>query len=146
MPVVPWHRLVICSHLLLLCGSFARLFVVLSPPGPVLAFRAVLSLPSVCFWSFWFLSCCGSSVSFLSVCVSAVTLLVLPLGIWLLHATARLPCLMLRVLWCFVSSLCFLASSCFMAAKAFGPVSGIVFLSTPWCMCFCCAPALRYSS
>ena len=29
----------------------------------------------------------------------------LPLGIWLLHATARLPCLMLGVLWCFVSSL-----------------------------------------
>ena len=59
----------------------------------------------------------------------------LPLGIWLLHATARLPC---PNAWGVVV-LCFLASSCFMAAKAFGPVWGIVFPSTPWCMCFCCA-------
>ena len=59
----------------------------------------------------------------------------LPLGIWLLHVTARLPC---PIAWGVVV-LCFLASSCFMAAKAFGPVWGFVLPSTPWCMCCCCA-------
>ena len=59
----------------------------------------------------------------------------LPLFIWLLHATARLPC---SFAWGVVV-LCFLASSCFMAAKAFGPVWGFVLPSTPWCWCCCCA-------
>ena len=132
-----------------LWGSFARLFVVLSPPGPLFlaCFGPCFPCPLFGFWSFpWFLSCCGSSVSFLSVCVSACCFAVvftlafvcrlwccgaslfavfvvlclaplprwllspsprlrlfpcgvlvqllcwsLPLGIWLLHATARLP-------------------------------------------------------
>ena len=68
---------------------------------------------------------CGVLVQFL--CWS------LPLGIWLLHATARLPCLNV---WGVVV-LCFLASFCFMAAKAFGPVWGFVLPSTPWCICCC---------
>ena len=68
---------------------------------------------------------CGVLVQFL--CWS------LPLGIWLLHATARLPCLNA---WGVVV-LCFLASFCFMAAKAFGPVWGFVLPSTPWCICCC---------
>ena len=45
----------------------------------------------------------------------------LPLGIWLLLATAWLPCL---IAWSVVV-LCFLASFCSTAAKAFGPVWGI---------------------
>ena len=53
MPLVPWHRLVICSHLLLLCGGLLLAF---SWSCPLLdpcfcLFWAVLSLPSVCFWS-----------------------------------------------------------------------------------------------
>ena len=68
---------------------------------------------------------CGVLVQFL--CWS------LPLGIWLLHAMVRLPCLFA---WGVVV-LCFLASFCFMAAKAFGPVWGFVLPSTPWCICCC---------
>ena len=56
----------------------------------------------------------------------------LPLGIWLLHATARLPCLNA---WGVVV-LCFLALFCFMAAKTFGPVWVCVTLYT-WCICCC---------
>mgnify|MGYP000167502494 CR=1 FL=1 len=162
-------------------------------------FWAVLSLPSVCFWSSpWFLSCCGSSVLCFSVGVSACDFAVvfslafvcrlwccgaslfavfvvlwaaplprwllspsplrlfpcgvlvqllcwsLPLGIWLLHVTARLPC---PNAWGVVV-LCFLASSCFMAAKAFGPVWGFVLPSTHGAcvVVVLCTPALRYSS
>ena len=53
MPLVPWHRLVICSHLLLLCGGLLlALFVVLPLLDPPFLVWAVLSLPSV-----WFLVC-----------------------------------------------------------------------------------------
>ena len=145
------NRLVICSHLLLLCGGLLPAFSwSCPPPGPLFlaCFGPCFPCPLFGFWSFpWFLSCCGSSVSFLSVCVSACCFAVvfslafvcrlwccgaslfavfvvlclaplprwllspsprlrlfpcgvlvqllcwsLPLGIWLLHATARLPC------------------------------------------------------
>ena len=68
----------------------------------------------------------------------------LPLGIWLLHATARLPCLNA---WGVVV-LCFLASFCFMAAKTFGPVWGLCYPSThgAFVVVELCAPVLRYSS
>ena len=68
----------------------------------------------------------------------------LPLGIWLLHATARLPCLNA---WGVVV-LCFLASFCFMAAKAFGPVWGLCYPlhHGAFVVVELCAPALRYSS
>ena len=53
MPLVPWHRLVICPHLLLLCGGLLlALFVVLPLLDPPFLVWAVLSLPSV-----WFLVC-----------------------------------------------------------------------------------------
>ena len=180
MPLVPWHRLVICSHLLLLCGaSFARLFVVLSPSGtsvfacfwpcfpcPLFVFGLLLDsslavAPLCCVFllvflpailrlsSLWHLCAAFCVVGLpplfavfvvlwaaplprwllspsplrLFPCGVLVQLLCwsLPLGIWLLHVTARLPC---PNAWGVVV-LCFLASSCFMAAKAFGPVWGI---------------------
>ena len=79
---------------------------------------------------------CGVLVQFL--CWS------LPLGIWLLHATARLPCLNA---WGVVV-LCFLASFFFMAAKAFGPVWGLCYPlhHGAFVVVELCAPALRYSS
>ena len=79
---------------------------------------------------------CGVLVQFL--CWS------LPLAIWLLHATARLPCLNA---WGVVV-LCFLASFCFMAAKAFGPVWGLCYPlhHGAFVVVELCAPALRYSS
>ena len=67
----------------------------------------------------------------------------LSLGIWLLHATARLPCSNASGV-----VVCFLASFCFMAAKAFGPVSGLCYPlhHGAFVVVVLCAPALRYSS
>ena len=117
-----------------------------------------LCVPPLVLWGFLGCCCCcavGGSPPPLTVVSlppsvvplrrpGPVTVLVLPLGIWLLHVTARLPC---PNAWGVVV-LCFLASSCFMAAKAFGPV---------WVLCYplhhvacvvvvLCTPALRYSS
>ena len=64
----------------------------------------------------------------------------LPLGIWLLHATARLPCFNA---WGVVV-LCFLASFCSMAAKAIWPCVGICVPSTPWRIC-CCGALCSYT-
>ena len=48
MPLVPWHRLVICSHLLLLCGGLLLAFSwSCPPPGPLFLLvlgRAFLAL------------------------------------------------------------------------------------------------------
>ena len=189
MPLVPWHRLVICSHLLLLCGGLLLAFSwSCPPPGPLFLLVLGRAFLALCLFLV-FSSCCGSSVLCFSVGVSAFDFAVvfslafvcrlwccgaslfavfvvlwaaplprwllspsplrlfpcgvlvqllcwsLPLGIWLLHVTARLPC---PNAWGVVV-LCFLASSCFMAAKAFGPMWGFVLPSTPWCMCCCCA-------
>ena len=138
-----------------LCVSFCLCFclrfcgcLLLGLCVPPLVFRGFLVC---CFWCAvgWLPSpagCCLPSPLRLFPCDVLVQLLCwsLPLGIWLLHATARLPCSFALG----VVVLCFLASSCFMAAKAFGPVWGFVLPSTPWCRCCCCAlcPALRYSS
>ena len=91
------------------CGWFGRL-----PPSPLGCFR-VAPWSSNFYLFYWSL----------------------PLGIWLLLATAWLPCL---PAWSVVV-LCFLASCCFMAAKAFGPVWGKYQPSTPWSIC--CCGALR---
>ena len=77
MPLIPWHCLVICSHLLLLCGGlFARLFVVLSPPG--LLFLLVLGR------------------AFLVLCLFLVFSLV-PLLLWLLCVVFFCWCFCLRL-------------------------------------------------
>ena len=107
-----------------------------------------LCVPTLVLWAscLLFLLCCGRLPSPAGCCLPPLRLFPcgvlvqllcwsLPLGIWLLHVTARLPC---PNAWGVVV-LCFLASSCFMAAKAFGPVWGFVLPSTPWCMCCCCA-------
>ena len=103
MPLVPWHRLVICSHLL------APLCCVFSVGVSAFDFAVVFSLAFVCrLWCcgascLLFLLCCGRLPSPLAVvsfplrlfpCGVLVQLLCwsLPLGIWLLHVTARLPC------------------------------------------------------
>ena len=90
--------------------------------------------------------CCLPAPHRLFPCGVLVQLLCwsLPLGIWLLHATARLPC---PNAWGVVV-LCFLASFCFMAAKAFGPVWGLCYPlhHGAFVVVVLCAPALRYSS
>ena len=57
----------------------------------------------------------------------------LPLGIWLLHVTARLPCLNA---WGVVV-LCFPRFILLHGSKGLWPCVGFVLPSTPWCMCCC---------
>ena len=200
VPLCPWHRLVTCSHLLLLlwglfcslcrgpsplrapvsvgfwpcfpcslcgcccpgfsfccgscwsflvCGCFACVFAVVFFCLCVLLF-VLWGVPPFlfCLWvvlsfaGFSVLWCGGSPPSFVPPSPLSVVPLrrpgpvlcwSLPLGIWLLHATARLPCFNA---WGVVV-LCFLASFCFMAAKAIWPCVGICVPSTPWCICCC---------
>ena len=136
-------------------GSFVSfLFVCVS----ACCFAVVFSAASVCLlWCCWVsffvvmwlpspAGCCLPAPHRLFPCGVLVQLLCwsLPLGIWLLHATARLPC---PNAWGVVV-LCFLASFCFMAAKAFGPVWGLCYPlhHGAFVVVVLCAPALRYSS
>ena len=123
-----------------LCCSFLFVFrpvvLRLSSLRPLCASSGVAGFPCFCCAVWWLPSpagCCLPPPLRLFPCGVLVQVLCwsLPLGIWLLHATAQLPC---PNAWSVVV-LCFLASSCFMAAKAFGPVWGFVLPSTSWCSC-----------
>ena len=135
VPLLLWLLCVVSFCLcfgLLFCGC-----LLLGLCVPPLVLRGFLVCCFCC--AVWWLpspaGCCLPPPLRLFPCGVLVQLLCwsLPLGIWLLHATARLPC---PNAWGVVV-LCSLASSCFMAAKAFGPVWGFVLPSTPWCMCCC---------
>ena len=123
-----------------LCASFC----VVGCPPVFLCLWVVLS-----FAGFSVLWCGGSPPSFVPPSPLSVVPLrrpgpvlcwSLPLGIWLLHATARLPCFNA---WGVVV-LCFLASFCSMAAKAIWPCVGICVPSTPWRIC-CCGALCSYT-
>ena len=86
MPLVPWHRLVICSHLLLLCGGLLLAFSwSCPPPGPL--FLLVLGR------------------AFLALCLFLVFSLV-PLLLWLLCVVFFCWCFCLRFCGCLLFGLC----------------------------------------
>ena len=85
VPLIPGHCLVICSHCCYFVGSFARLFVVLSPLR--LLFLIVLGR------------------AFLALCLYLVFSLV-PLLLWLLWVVFFCWCFCLRFCGCLLFGLC----------------------------------------